>query len=1158
MSEITKQHPNNLTEAEYHELAVQSAIHPALIALNFLHISGEAAYEYLFTINVPRKNAGRVTDAVLKRYKHVELGGLWISGLDPRNDWQPMEWGRFKPTYPRTNEKGKPVKYESQPATPNRVTYFDAPNCIWDLVARRYNIKRYDCPLMRRLQDRYDVLLFWEWVRRHPEIPIILCEGEKKAACLLSMGFVAIALPGIWNGRVGKRDFDERLHPDLIPMCQEGRKFIILFDHETSINTRWSVYQATMRTGATIEAAGCDCEVASLPGPEKGVDDFVVARGEDANALLTAIIDDAKNLKDYQRSFFHKKRGLSQLYPADITVNVRYLTQALGFESVAPQIRQSPETPQNIDDKLPTTPETPLLPPSFTPSNKPKFLLPQSGLVALWSDMGTAKTELMHIFRQLNPSVRFLNNGHRVNLLKNLAKRLDTEIYSALKYGDLAKVTALSITIDSLHKLNTQSLTYGCVFIDEACQYLNHLLHSKTCKEHRASILEVLQYIVYNAQLVVIADAHMDDVTVNFFRAMRPLAEKPFIMKNEYKNGGRPIYWYEGKDSSALVAKVAASIMLGQKIMLVSDSKRFIKKLECHLTKNKVEYQKSDTSELDASGENENDTEIKVWSIHSDNSGSEENVAFIRDITNAVKDVDVLLASPSLGTGVDISAEHFDAVFGVFHAGSQTATECAQQLYRNRPIVPLHVWVAPRPLFGYKETNATKIKKRLLETNDLTAFLIKIDRETGKRGVEKDYALEAHCQLLAQRNESVNNLREDLHDLLKDMGNYIIPVTELEDAQSQACLKAAGEILDAAHYQAVSKALEITATEYRSRQSKDYLSPDEKNECEKFRIYDSYGMQVTPKLVEKDDGGKLIKSIVSLEGLLAKSPGTIIEPNTGSTYPLPPEIVASRDRQERSHSPVCFDWKNHSADWLARHLLGLPNIIERLVAGEEITAADLELVRMVHLAKKHSNHIKAILGFTIPKQCTPIWLLATLLDQLGLKLDNHKVGAKGQQVKYFLLNQEKLEFALSVIKHRDTKRAEKEERAQQEAAFQARYEAGMDAQYGIKSPSSPVSTPPPNGKGKPPMRGENTNDDPTPEVGEGWEPNDGDSTPIKSSLIMLLSAITRGIEAIKALFKSWTVQRRWCVTQLLEEVAPQQLRKLEQLIPNFYEWLNFG
>ncbi|MHC5829067.1 MAG: DUF3854 domain-containing protein, partial [Nostoc sp.] len=131
------------------------------------------------------------------------------------------------------------------------------------------------------LLDQLNPLIFWEWVKQHPEIPIILCEGEKKAACLLSLGFVAIALPGIWNGRVGKQDFDERLHPDLVPMAQAGRKFIILFDYETRANTRWSVFQATVRTIRTIEAAGCTGEVALLPGPEKGVDDFVVARGLD-------------------------------------------------------------------------------------------------------------------------------------------------------------------------------------------------------------------------------------------------------------------------------------------------------------------------------------------------------------------------------------------------------------------------------------------------------------------------------------------------------------------------------------------------------------------------------------------------------------------------------------------------------------------------------------------------------------------------------------------------------------------------------------------------------------------------------------------------------------------------------------------------------------
>lgn len=184
--------------------------------------------------------------------------------------------------------------------------------------------------------------------------------------------------------------------------------------------------------------------------------------------------------------------------------------------------------------------------------------------------------------------------------------------------------------------------------------------------------------------------------------------------------------------------------------------------------------------------------------------------------------------------------------------------------------------------------------------------------------------------------------------------------------------------------------------------------------------------------------------------------------------------------------------------------------------------------------------------------------IRTVGDQLGLKLDSHKVGPKGKQVKFFFLNKEKLEFALSVIKHREHKRALKEEHARQAAEDQARCEAGINRQYGIKPPSKPVFTPPPNCKGKPPMGGENTNDNPIEEVGEGWEPNDGDSTPIKTSLRMLLSAIARGIEAVKALLGSWTETRRWCVVMVLEESASQYLRNLEQLIPNFYEWLSVG
>ncbi|KOP26532.1 hypothetical protein AMR41_09950, partial [Hapalosiphon sp. MRB220] len=375
-------HP--LIQKHWQEWVVGSAVDNQLAQLNVRSVIGQEVYEYLLYAldQTARRNDGRLRDYYLRKYAHIEFGGWWVSGLDPLNNWDIMEWGRLKPDHPRidfekdnkglfgTNIVGgnaKPIKYESPPLTPNRVTYFNVPEHLWKKVAQKYNIKRYLSPLALRLFDRLHPRLFWEWVQLHPEIPVIICEGEKKAACLLSLGYVAVALPGIWNGRVGKKDFDERLHPDLMPLAQPGRKFIILFDYETKPKTRWSVYQATIRTGKAIEAVGCSCEVAQLPGPEKGIDDWVIANGSKAPEVVSVLIDDGFTLAEYQQSFFlNQNRGLRK-YKPDVKVNTRFLTDAI--------------------KKLPST-----------------------GLVCLLSDMGTGKTEFLARWRKQHPQLRFLNN----------------------------------------------------------------------------------------------------------------------------------------------------------------------------------------------------------------------------------------------------------------------------------------------------------------------------------------------------------------------------------------------------------------------------------------------------------------------------------------------------------------------------------------------------------------------------------------------------------------------------------------------------------------------------------------------------------------------------------------------------------------------------
>ncbi|KOP26264.1 hypothetical protein AMR41_11380, partial [Hapalosiphon sp. MRB220] len=669
--------------------------------------------------------------------------------------------------------------------------------------------------------------------------------------------------------------------------------------------------------------------------------------------------------------------------------------------------------------------------------------LPSTGLVCLLSDMGTGKTEFLARWRKQHPQLRFLNNGHRVNLLKNLSERLQTQMYSAIACGKLSEADALSITVDSLYKMASDLQAYDCIFIDEACQYVAHLLKSKTCKQHRALILEVLESLVYQASLVVLADAHLDNITIDFFRAMRPQGEKPYIILNEWKSSGRQVYWYEGSNSSSLVAQIHAAVMSGQKCYVASDSKRFIKKLERTLVEAGEGRGGGAGGSLQGEEilpcsllraplplvEPESDRRLRIWAIHSENSGSEENVIFIKEINTAISYVDALFTTPSLGTGVDISAKHFNVIFGVFHAVSQSATECAQMLWRVRDNLDMHIWVAPRPPFGYAETNARRIKEKILQKNEMTAFLLRIDRETGKRGAEKDWALEASCQIEAQRNWSINNLRTDLRRLLEHMGNTIIPMGSGVDDNAADWMKAASVAIDTFHCTKVANAKDIDRLTYEIRQHQDYLKPEEVYECEKFRIRDAYGMQVTPELVKKDDGGRLIRKLVALDAILAQ-PGEAIADDQGRLFPTPPPMVAQRDISERERLTICSDWANHSTNWLMRYRLGLREILIDLFAGQKLRGDEPRMQAIASHSNCLSPHIKAILNLTIPLDKSPMWILGKYLEQLGLSTVRKRLGSRSNRVSYYTLNQEDLAFAQQVLAYRQFNREQSERKRQ--------------------------------------------------------------------------------------------------------------------------------
>jgi len=1099
MNQLTSNHRNEW---------IASSVDESIIHLNVKSLSGNGILERLLYAlpQTERRNDGRLRDRYLKQYAHAENGGWWVSGLDPLLDWQPMEWGRFKPDQPRQEwDKEtqqlieKIVKYESPVKTANRPTYLRVPLHIWQTVSRLYGVAMPDNIV---ITSEGEALGFWAWVQAHPQIPVVLTEGEKKAGCLLSLGFVAIGLPGIWGGRVGKGEL-EQMHPDLVPVAQKGRQFTILFDYETKPKTKLDIYRATYRTGWAINRQGCYCKVAILPGQEKGIDDWVAVL-KNAHKSVTTLLGDARTISEYQSWFrLTRERGIHK-YKPDIRVNTHYLSDAI-------------------------------------------LRLPDSGLVCLLSDMNTGKTKLMEYWRQQKPEETFLNNGHLVNLLKNLAARLKTKMYSDLNTGDLGYSKSLSITIDSLYKLASNLQTYGCVFIDEACQYLAHLLKSKTCRNHRASILEVLECLVYKAKLVVLADAHLDDLTIDFFRAMRPAGEKPFIIQNDWKSGGREVYWYEGANSSDLVSQIHAQVLLGKKVIVVSDSKRFIQKVERSL----LMLEDARIGEEENTLEPEEDRKLRIWTIHSGNSGSEENSIFISEINDAVTTVDVLLASPSIGTGVDISTPHFDVIFGAFHGVSQPATGCVQQLGRNRSNIPMHVWTAERPPFGYMETNPRRIKERYLQKNEMTAFLIRIDRETGKRGAEKDWALEASCQLEAQRNWSINNLRQDLRSLLESMGNTIIPMGDQVSKSANNLMESAAKIIDREHCEAVASAKEIDSKIHKARQRLDYLKPEEYLECEKYRIKDAYGVEVTPELVAKDDGGRLLRKLLCLEEILAP-PGEIIVDEQGREVITPPQLVVEKDRDERENLAICTDWRNHSASWLMRHELGLREIILTM-QGQEISNTNEQLQALAKRAHLYRSHIKQILNLSIPSDASPTWILGSLINQLGLATSSRRLGDKDNRVRFYTLSTSELEFAQQVLTYRQQRRDEKERKRKLDQEIADGRVTGIASQYGFSANSPPTSTPPPFISGEYFKGGLDTNENQQEKedlvTTQWWEK-------VKIYTLLVVEKLSDGVTAVKEVLSSLSRDEKWGVLTGFDEFDPEYFERFTSLIPDYIEFFN--
>ena len=244
-----------------------SLISDEIIALNFRSLTGDNIYEYLAVGCTKRLNSGRLPASWTKLYSHCKQGGWWANGVNLENTSQELEWGCFKPEVPRLDEYGlKPIKYEHPKGIPTNLFAFQVGSDTCEKINKLY-------------QKEFTPDNFWGQVLGDLSIPVIITEGSKKAACLLSAGFIAIGLPGIWGGYRKELKETNGLIPPLVALG--SREILFAFDQDAKPATRKAVKSAMNATGNALKKIGATPHLLVWPDDYKGVDDLIAAKGTD-------------------------------------------------------------------------------------------------------------------------------------------------------------------------------------------------------------------------------------------------------------------------------------------------------------------------------------------------------------------------------------------------------------------------------------------------------------------------------------------------------------------------------------------------------------------------------------------------------------------------------------------------------------------------------------------------------------------------------------------------------------------------------------------------------------------------------------------------------------------------------------------------------------
>ena len=666
-------------------------------------------------------------------------------------------------------------------------------------------------------------------------------------------------------------------------------------------------------------------------------------------------------------------------------------------------------------------------------------IIPQKGILIVKSYKGSGKSS-----RLIKPLIEHYKTLGKniISIVPRIALGRAQSTEWGIEWIEDAKVSEIDTSLyrencqtiglcwDSLGKIYSRDWGDGVVILDECEQGLSHLVTSSTLKDKRSFVLktfeEKIRECLSNNSLVILSDADLTDISVDYIKSLAPDNTPIFSLVNNYLPPSWNLEFNTGK-KDCVIDDLFQQVENGLKAIVATDSQREAESLDRNLS--------------------DKFPDQKIIRIDGKTCSEDFGKNFVEKINKSIDEEkpDVLIYTSSMGNGVSITNKYFDVNF-CFFFGVLEPSQARQMLARERSQIPRIVWCDDfRVPSGCPSFIPETIKNSLHRYNEDSlkiSDLLEIDSsnpDDEEQSNEEHLKIEEFYRDLREKKGNWNNPHLDLYAKFKARYNY--GVSNLSLLLRQQLIEEGHNIIDYGSDEVTNLGTKVKETkeEIKKEEATNISNAEDidierakklncrvtKTEQERHQITKAFlkeelpEIELTPSFVYKavtKDNRRYLNAIKLFW----------YSQNPEKTKAINKKYLKGKITNQKGVT-LLSDFRTFSPKAKLINDLELFKRIDLSDPEKEYSGKDQAVIELRDRAYFFRHKIYQSFGLTVTPKTDPIKLIERLLERLGLDLESAgQRRIEGERVRFYRLDSKRLldPDRLSVLAALDKKYSE--------------------------------------------------------------------------------------------------------------------------------------